>query len=95
MDEKVFSLSYLSPIAKELARALGKKEAEGFLDKVNAYYLNDPRSLSGMCIGNIRLLINELLRLRKETEKLRKENSALRQIDYFLLLKEMGKGGDK
>ncbi|HWR25784.1 MAG TPA: hypothetical protein VN278_06055 [Methanosarcina sp.] len=79
MDERNFSLSYLVPIAKELARVLEGKERDGFLSKIQAYYLDDPRSLSGMIIGNSRLLINEVLRLRKKNDELRKENRELKQ----------------
>jgi hypothetical protein len=96
MDERNFSLSYLVPIGKELAQLLPKKESEGFLAKINAYYLGDPRSLSGMLIGNVRLLVNEVRRLRKRNEELVKENKALKQIDAFMLLKLIDeRGGNK
>ncbi|HWR25469.1 MAG TPA: hypothetical protein VN278_04455 [Methanosarcina sp.] len=95
MNERNFSLSYLVPIAKELARVLEGKERDGFLSKIQAYYLDDPRSLSGMLIGNSRLLINEVLRLRKQITELQKENKALKQIDMFLLMKEIEKQSGK
>ncbi|HWR25962.1 MAG TPA: hypothetical protein VN278_06960 [Methanosarcina sp.] len=83
MNERTFSLSYLVPIGKELARMLDGKEREGFLSKIQAYYLDDPRSLSGMLIGNSRLLINEVLRLRKKNDELQKENRELKQGDLW------------
>ncbi|HWR26184.1 MAG TPA: hypothetical protein VN278_08070 [Methanosarcina sp.] len=83
MNESSFSLSYLVPIGKELSKVLKEKERDGFMAKIQAYYLDDPRSLSGMLIGNARLLINEVLRLRKQVEELRKENMLLKQLDFY------------